>query len=730
MGQPGVLRKLWFSAACAYVAALGLVLFLIIDLESGRHGTLAVTAVAVAHEDASALELTLTGTGFDADLRAIAVPVPDRMNYPDFLKGHLLKSLWSDGETLLVAFEGTRLLYVQVGDELRVTGSVSLPGKADHVVKVGQRALISVRKQGLFLIDLTDPEKPRLDHQLTSVVTHVAEMIADDGRVYIADRDGWLHVVDLRRSLPTLVSLELVEPVWRISLHGQRLLSGSLDGKLRLFELDSAGLPSQVGALQFAAGIRGLGLTEKGLFVALDNGEIQTFGLRDWPRPQRCGRLLLNGEVLQLRVVPGAPLVLLSRSQLGLLTVDVGELEEPRVAASFTHPNTPLDFRLAGSRVFAVSSAGLAMLPLADVLAGTTDEVLEPASGLFRVYEWHDELLLWAEPHGDHKHERAGHLSRLARPSARRAAAPRVWREPVPAELPPEPPCLAVLELGTARAIHLFCREDTDAAPRLESSIVLPEKQAESLWVEDLVFSVGYSGVLRIFDATRRRQPVPVGQLELPGELYACAWLEPHFLLIAAGSAGMHVVNVEDPAQPRHIAQLGLPEHLQKIAQTRDVLVYGQQAFLAHGRGGVSLVDLREASRPYSLQAIDMPGYVADITIADDLLFASTHRQGVFLVDLRNAETWLPVGPIETPLRVNAVISGEDRLVFSGRSSGIAQAAMPRRLEVKVAGGGLARIRLSAASTAKNTRLYIYNKDERLSVPIPATADRRVAQKE
>ncbi len=462
----------------------------------------------------------------------------------------------------------------------------------------------------------------------------------------------------------------------------------------------------------------------------LDKGEMQTFGVRDWPRPERRGRLSFNGQVLHLRVVPGAPFVLLSRSQLGLLTVDVGELEQPRAVANFMYPNTPLDFRLAGARVFAISSDGLAMLDLEDVLAGTADDVLEPAGGPYRVYQWHDELLLWTGRQEDQNHGPVEHLSRLALPSVRRAAGPHARPESGPAELPPEPFWLAVLELGTAGRIHLFCREDAGAAPRLEGSIAMPDKQTDSLWKEDFVYSVGYSGSLRIFDATRRQQPVPSGQLELPGELYGCAWLEPHFLLIAAGSAGLHVVNVEDRTRPRHIAQLGVPKHLQQLAQVRDILTHGQQAFLAHGRGGVSLVDLSDPSRPRYLQAIDTPGYVADIHVADDLLFASTHGEGVFLIDLRKTETWLPVGRIETPFLVNAVVSGEGRLVFSGRRAGLAQVAMPHRLEIRVASDGLARVPLPADVTTGHYRFFVYNDDESLPLAIPVAAARRVAQKE
>jgi hypothetical protein len=737
MAQPGFHKRLLALVGCLYLAAICYVIFSLVDLQESRYGNLTVAKVSIENDRSSGRLLTLKGTGFDAGLKAIALPELDKGELDIFLEGHPLHGLWSDGRTLLTAYGDSLLLYlrVDIADTPRVIGSVRLPDNISQAVKVGNRALVSVFNHGLFLVDLTDPTQPGVAGKLVEIHRSVKDMVAASGVVYVPDRAGRLHVINLCGQTPEVHSLDTPGSVWRVALHQQRLVSGALDGSLRLFDLDRTGMPHQVGTMQFGEGIRGLGLTAEGLFVALANGELQTFGVRNWPQLEKHGTMQAQGQILRLKTVPGEPLVMLSRSQLGLLTVNVEKPDQPRVVANFIKPGTALDFCLAGQQVYSISAKGLSVFKREEVLAGSPDDIGEMADIKYDVYEWNGEVYLLSKT----KLGRGGALEgapslHVLPPQAtcNKNACAVPGRQPD--ALPADEECLAVTEIGTKDVIHLFCREDGGNRPRLESSIRLPDKRTKPVWKDNFVFTVSGNGSLRVFDATDRRRPVLTGQLELPGILYDCEWLEPHFLLVAAGMEGLHVVSVEDRSRPQLVASLALPEHLQKISTIQDVLVLDQRVYLAHSRNGVSQVDMTDPLRPRFLQTVDTPGHAKRLAAYNDLLFASIHREGVFLIDISNKERLAPVGVIEAPVTVYDLAVCQGRLALCGGHPGVVQLTMPQKLDVRVEGDTLVRVLLPDDLAPGDYRLYLYDDNESLQVKsafhIPADPGRQVAQNE
>jgi hypothetical protein len=266
------------------------------------------------------------------------------------------------------------------------------------------------------------------------------------------------------------------------------------------------------------------------------------------------------------------------------------------------------------------------------------------------------------------------------------------------------------------------------------SSSFLPDKNNKPFWKEDFVYTVGRSGLLRVFDASDPQRPVVAGELELTGELRNSDWLEPHFLLIAAGQSGLHVVNVEDPCRPDHVATLALPEHLRQAAQVMDVHVVGRKAYLAHHRNGISQVDVSDPLKPRILRAVDTPGVVKKLASSGEILFASIYRDGLFMIDLGGEGGWAPVGVLDSPIYVHDLAACQGRLVVRGGQLGGAQLAMPLKLEVRVERDDLARIKLPDRLEPGAYRLYLYNDNENLQIEsafhLPSGPARQVAQNE
>ena len=200
MSMPGFRQGVLITVACLYVAAICYVVFALVDLQRSRFGRLAVAQLSIEKDTTSGLHLvSMAGSGFNDELRALAVPELGQAGRTLFLEGSPLRCLWSDGQTLLTSYQGTQLLYLRVsdGEAPVVTGSLQLPGRIGQVEKVGNRALVSVKGAGLLLVDLVDPEQPRLISRLASIDHFISEMETAAGVVYIPDRQGKLYFVDL-----------------------------------------------------------------------------------------------------------------------------------------------------------------------------------------------------------------------------------------------------------------------------------------------------------------------------------------------------------------------------------------------------------------------------------------------------------------------------------------------------------------------------------------------------
>lgn len=115
-------------------------------------------------------------------------------------------------------------------------------------------------------------------------------------------------------------------------------------------------------------------------------------------------------------------------------------------------------------------------------------------------------------------------------------------------------------------------------------------------------------------------------------------------LLVAAGEAGLHVVDVEDASNPSLLHTVELDD------VALDVTVAGDLALVAMGDSGVRVLQVDSAGSATLLAAVDVPGFTVALDVQDDRAYVASCTT-VSVLDLADAQTplllssfWVPHG--------------------------------------------------------------------------------------
>ncbi len=144
--------------------------------------------------------------------------------------------------------------------------------------------------------------------------------------------------------------------------------------------------------------------------------------------------------------------------------------------------------------------------------------------------------------------------------------------------------------------------------------------------------TVDNSGFSAEVAVTVRRFPLPVASLAMPG--YANnVDVAGDTAYVAAGAAGLVVVDIANRAAPRIVASLDTS------GQANDVEVRGGLAFVADHGAGLLVIDVSDPASPALLGSVDTPGLALDVDAdgdpaQDDLVYLADGDGGLLVIDV------------------------------------------------------------------------------------------------
>ena len=560
------------------------------------------------------------------------------------------------GEVVATALDADGRLFLAASDgHLRVV-DVSLPESPERVAEVDLgtavqalavadgRLFVAAGEAGLAIYDVQDlPDVKRLGGYRTT--GPALDLVVASGLVYLASGGQGITILDAHDPGRTswLGSHQQVGDVRHLRLRGDRLYTLG-QGRLAILDVAHPAMPSIVTAVDLAAEARALLpsgevaylLTTDALAlvdIAVETPEIGNEGL-DFGQGVNLGG--------QRRAAIRDGLLYVADWFSGIHVYDIRGRGRPRLLASLHTPGSPKGIVLDGDHAYvADDDHGLEVVDIADPRHPRLVTRLQTAGLAYTPVVVGQRLYLAS-------HRGGFQIIDISRPEAPRLVSAvdtpgKSWSIRVQghhAYVADDDNGLLVYDLADERAPRLVARYS-------------PGGDVEDVLIDgDTAYLALFEGGLHVLDIHRPEAPRPIARLRLPGNtrglervgrrLYVAGWL-----------AGVHVIDIAEPRRPRLLATYDTP------GAAWGVRVDEGRAYVLDWWGGLSVLDVSQAARPRLVARYpDAAARVRRVAAQGDYLFVAYGRAGFQVFDIRNPlnPTW--VTGVETGDARDLVLDG------------------------------------------------------------------------
>lgn len=163
-----------------------------------------------------------------------------------------------------------------------------------------------------------------------------------------------------------------------------------------------------------------------------------------------------------------------------------------------------------------------------------------------------------------------------------------------------------------------------------------------TITITNSALTTAVNGEVRTFS------PTPLSVLPIPGYANAVA-VNGTIAYVAAGEAGLQVIDVADRAAPAIVAALDTP------GNSNDVKLAGARAYVADGRSGLQIIDVANPLAPRLLGTLDTPGVASALVVAGDLVYLAAGDGGLQIIDAHTAGAPRLISSLHLPSAANGV---------------------------------------------------------------------------
>lgn len=182
-----------------------------------------------------------------------------------------------------------------------------------------------------------------------------------------------------------------------------------------------------------------------------------------------------------------------------------------------------------------------------------------------------------------------------------------------------------------------------------------PELQASKIAVsgDDLIFSRGAYGIALVNSHNLNN---PIVKQILPDLHVLDLYVAGNVVYVASNRKGLQIYIIKDE-KLKLISETVPPFPMNQFAHTVAVSVVDEIAYVANGRSGLMLVDVRNHNKTKILGLIDIPGFAKKISKTHGKVFVSSQSGGVTIVNIDNprhphVESYIPLNAVSRGLQV------------------------------------------------------------------------------
>lgn len=192
----------------------------------------------------------------------------------------------------------------------------------------------------------------------------------------------------------------------------------------------------------------------------------------------------------------------------------------------------------------------------------------------------------------------------------------------------------------------------TAFTPRGISSIDLPGYANNVKVLNGFAYVAAGAAGLQIVNVSDRTAPQIAASYPTNGRAYDLR-IVGKYVYIADGFAGLDIIDVGDPFDPYSIGTVDTP------GTAQDIWIDGNYAYIADGATGLQIIDITDPQRPLRLSNVPITGTAKGVSVSNGYAVVATGdgRNGLVVIDVRD--------PLHPVIAGSVIISGEPKDVVA-----------------------------------------------------------------
>ena len=215
--------------------------------------------------------------------------------------------------------------------------------------------------------------------------------------------------------------------------------------------------------------------------------------------------------------------------------------------------------------------------------------------------------------------------------------------------------------------------------PTLVASMTVPgeamQPVAQSGTISDLLYLAAGTAGLHMIDVTEPQTPTLVATLDTAGSAAAAAVLGD-FAYVVDRMTGLNAVDISDPAQPQITGTV--PVSGTALGVTVAATGTRTLAYVAAGLGGVAVVDVTDPAAPQLLGTYTTASAANNVLLDGTVLFVAAGWQGVLALDVSHPDTPHLLGSYDTPGYAYSLQLAGDLLLVADGEAGLQRLQVAR----------------------------------------------------
>jgi len=188
---------------------------------------------------------------------------------------------------------------------------------------------------------------------------------------------------------------------------------------------------------------------------------------------------------------------------------------------------------------------------------------------------------------------------------------------------------------------------------------------------------------------------------------------DDEFIYIASKDDGLLIYKFVDNDKLRRLSRVQTPFPMNQFDHAVTVQVHDGVAYVANGRSGLLIVDVRKPTNPMILSSIDIPGFCKAIDVIGNKAFVTSHHGGVSIINIKNSKKPVLISSISAPGLSRGVQVDDDLIYLAHKERGVAVIPMPAQAKkIKVLSKERMQITLPSPKFSGSYNLQINNQRE------------------